>query len=99
MKSYFFKLIPPRPDFVQSMTAGEMQLMREHVVYWKELLARGIAVAFGPVADPRGAYGIGIVQLPDEQDPAALSADDPVIKAGVGFRGEISPMLDLVARK
>jgi hypothetical protein len=31
-----------------------------------EGLAGGHVVVFGPVGDPRGAYGIGIAEFPDE---------------------------------
>jgi hypothetical protein len=98
MKYYFLKLLPPRPTFMQDMTPAEGQLMQEHAGYWRGLLGSGYAVGFGPVADPAGAYGMGLLELPEGVDPAALSAEDPVIKANVGFRAEISPMPRAVVR-
>jgi hypothetical protein len=37
--------------------------------------------------------------LPDGEDPAALAAGDPAIKAEAGFRYEILPMPALVLGK
>ena len=98
MKYFFFKLLPPRPTFMQDMTPAELQLMQEHAGYWRGQLERGYAVGFGPVADPAGGFGMGLLELPDEVDPASLTAGDPVIKADVGFRAEIFPMPRAVVR-
>jgi uncharacterized protein len=91
MKYYFYKLIPPRPNFSQSMTGDEIKIMQSHVQYWTDILNRGLAVAFGPVADLKGDYGVGIIQLPDDSDPSTLSTNDPAIKADAGFTCEIYP--------
>ncbi|HVV94049.1 MAG TPA: hypothetical protein VHD15_11570 [Hyphomicrobiales bacterium] len=92
MKYFFLKLVPPRLDFMQTMSSDERAVMVEHQGYWAGFLAKGWAVAYGPVADPAGGYGAGFWALPDDQDPAALAAADPAIKSGRGFRYEISPM-------
>jgi hypothetical protein len=55
-------------------------------------------VAFGPVADPGGAFGVAVWEVPDEVDVAAICAADPTIKSGTGFRYEIHPMPALVTR-
>ncbi len=93
MKYFFCKLMPPRADFVQTITPAEGQLMQEHGAYWREMMDRGLVAAFGLVADPNGAYGVGILTLADGGDDVqALTSADPTIKAGVGFRYEIYPM-------
>ena len=56
------KLIPPRATFSQDMTAEERQVMQKHVAYWTDLMHKGSAVVFGPVMDPAGVYGMGVVQ-------------------------------------
>lgn len=99
MKHYFLKLIPPRPDFMATMTEPERVIMGAHRIYWRGFAEKGLAVAYGPVADPKGGYGAGFWTLPDEEDPAALAAEDPAIKAGAGFRYEIAPMPVLVLGK
>lgn len=98
MHYFFYKLIAPRSTFPADMTAAEAQLMAEHSAYWKALMKQGQVVAFGPVADPKGPYGVAIVQLPDGTlaDALALAADDPVVKGGIGFRVEVHPMMSLV---
>jgi hypothetical protein len=99
MKTYFLKLLPPRPTFAQDMTAAEAKLMQAHGAYWSGLMAQGIAVVFGVVGDPQVPYGIGIIELPDDADPGALTRDDPVIKADAGLYYEILPMPRAVARR
>jgi uncharacterized protein YciI len=98
MRTFFCKLIPPRPTFMQDMTEAEAALMREHVAYWRGLLDSGQAVAYGPVDDPQGGYGIGIVAVEDEADIDALGANDPTVKADRGFRFEALPMPRLITR-
>jgi uncharacterized protein len=92
MKHYLFKLIPPRPTFPADMTPTEGKLMQEHVAYWTELMNQGRVIVFGPVADPQGTYGIGVLRLEDDADAQALGANDPTIKADAGFKIEIHPM-------
>ena len=96
MKYYFIKLLPPRPDFMQTMTEAERAIMGAHQAYWRPLAEKGWAVAYGPVADPQGGFGAGFWALPDDQDALALANDDPAIKAAAGFRVEIAPMPALV---
>ena len=99
MKTYFLKLLPPRPTFAQDMTPAEARLMHEHGIYWAGLMKQRIAVVFGVVGDPQVPYGVGIVELPDDADPRALTVDDPVIKASAGLAYEVYPMPRAVARR
>ena len=92
MKHFFYKLIPPRPSFAQDMTEREALLMQEHAVYWRGLTDQGLVVVVGVVADPTGAYGIGVVELEDDADPHVLGANDPAVKENAGFRFEMHPM-------
>ncbi len=98
MKYFFCRLIPPRPDFVQTITPDEQRLMQEHGLYWKGMMDRGLVAVFGLVGDPKGAFGVGVLTLPDDGDPQALTAGDPTIEANVGFRYEIHPMPRAVTR-
>ena len=71
--------------------------MQAHVGYWMDNLKNERAIAFGPVADPSGSYGVGIIRLiDDDADPAKLRDADPAMKANVGFRTEIYPMPTLL---
>jgi len=92
MRYFFYKLIGPRPSFPADMTPAERQLMQEHGQYWRGQMAQGKVVAFGPVADPKGVFGVAIVRLEDGTDPKSLVDGDPVIKAAAGFSFDIYPM-------
>jgi len=96
MKYYVFKLLPPRPTFIADMTPEEGALMQAHGLYWRGLMAKGLVLVFGPVADPSGPYGLAVVRLDDQADPRPLWVDDPVIRADRGFRFEVAPMLQAV---
>jgi uncharacterized protein YndB with AHSA1/START domain len=96
---YFLcRLLPPRPTFAHDMTPTETDLMRRHAAYWADLMERGKAIVFGPVADPKGPWGVGIVRA-SEDEMAALRDGDPAIESGVGFRYEILPMMRAVVRE
>jgi len=92
MKTFFCKLIGPRVTFPGDMTPGEGQAMQRHAAYWGASMDKGQVVAFGPVADPAGTYGILILEVEDEAAARSLIDHDPVIEAKLGFRFEIHPM-------
>lgn len=77
MPHYFLKLNPNRPTFAQDMTAEERAIMLKHVGYWSELMKKGLVVVFGPVMDPKEVYGIGVVEVADEQQLKELIKNDP----------------------
>ncbi len=82
-KTYFFKLIPPRASFAQDMTHDERNIMLQHINYWKEQMSQGKVIAFGPVLHPDGAFGMGIIQVNDEEDAKTLAENDPSITSGL----------------
>jgi uncharacterized protein YciI len=90
--------LPPRPTFPQDMTAREAEIMQAHAAYCRQLLDSGKAVVFGPVADPDGVWGLGVLQLPDDADPQAVIAEDPAMKANAGFVYRVLPMLQAATR-
>ena len=96
-KKYFFlKLIPPRPTFAQDMTDAERAIMMQHVAYWADLLSKGIAIVFGPVLDPNGTYGIGIIAVDAEDQVNSLTANDPAAKLN---KYEVLPMARAIHKK
>ncbi|HYA15876.1 MAG TPA: YciI family protein [Bryobacteraceae bacterium] len=95
---YVLRLIPPRASFGQDMKPEEGAAMRAHVAWWTELVNAGTAIVFGPVADPKGPWGIGIVRVRDEDHVRELTANDPVIKAGIGCSYEVLPMVRAVLK-
>jgi hypothetical protein len=91
-KIFFIRLIPPRPEFAMSMSEEEKILMQEHIVYWQHLLRKKMAFAFGPVFDKKGGYGIGILEVENDEIALAIMEQDPTIRAGRNFTYEIHPM-------
>ena len=96
---YFLcRLIPPRPDFVATMSDDERTIMQNHAAYWMGRLKEGVALAYGPVADPKGDWGVGIIGAPDQAAVEMFRDADPAILSDHGFSYEILPMLRLVMR-
>ena len=88
---FAFKLISPRPTFAHDMTDAERKVMIEHVAYWTGLMEKGIAVVFGPVLDPKGVWGLAVVETSSEAEARAIVPNDPVFKARLGTI-EVHPM-------
>lgn len=61
------------------MTPEERTIMQQHVAYWKDLMDKGKVITFGPVLDPAGAYGLGIIKVDSEDEAKAFIANDPAI--------------------
>jgi hypothetical protein len=74
---FFLKLNPPRPTFMMDMTADEKGIMQKHVSYWTSLLDNGTAIVFGPVFDPSGGYGAGVVSVENEEHLKKIIDNDP----------------------
>ena len=83
MMLFLFRLIPPRADFAQTMTAEEQQAMAKHMEYWQQLLHDGRVVVYGPVADPEGVWGMGVLRAADRAEVLAIGESDPSVAAGV----------------
>jgi uncharacterized protein len=99
MKYFLYKLIPPRPTFPKDMTDMEGELMQEHFNYWKGLADRRIAIVYGPVEDPKGVYGLAIIETEDETIAHDIRVNDPAIKRDAGFRSEIHLMPEVILRR
>jgi uncharacterized protein YciI len=91
LKSWFVRLIPPRPTFDKDMTDAEQKLMEQHFVYWKDQFARGVCVFGGPVFDPKGVYGVLAIRAATEDEARSLASADPSVKAGLN-RIEVAEM-------
>jgi uncharacterized protein YciI len=76
---FLYMLIPPRPTFDRDMSEAEAAIMGQHVAYWQEQIERGVAIVFGPVADPAGAWGLAVVDADSEDDVRALGLADPAV--------------------
>jgi hypothetical protein len=95
MAHFFCKLIAPRPTFPFDMNESEKALMGEHAKYWMKMCQDGAVLVYGPVMHTAGPFGMGVFDVADEAEMKRRTGADPVIKAGIGFRVEISPMTAL----
>jgi uncharacterized protein YciI len=62
---------------MQDMTDEERGIMQRHIAYWNGYMNKGMVLAFGPVLDPQGGYGLGIVEVENEQQMQDMIANDP----------------------
>ncbi|MGY1745639.1 YciI family protein [Blastococcus sp. SYSU D00695] len=97
-KQYFlYKLLPPRPDFAFTMSEEEAAVMAEHAAYWQGLLTGGTAVAFGPVVEPAGAWGLGLLEVDDPAEAEGVREGDPAVRSG-RLTAEVHPMVTATVR-
>jgi len=94
---YLFKLISPRPTFIQDMTDDERRLMDEHGRYFQEQFEAGRLLLYGPVMATSGAFGLGILEVEGEQEARQFGKGDPSVSAGMNTF-EIHPMRVSAAR-
>jgi uncharacterized protein YciI len=80
---FLFRLIPPRADFAQTMTPAEESAMNHHAAYWQKLQSAGKVVVYGPVADPEGVWGLGVLRAAGRDEALRIGESDPSIVAGV----------------
>jgi uncharacterized protein YciI len=90
-KTWFVRLIPPRPTFANDMTETEQALMSAHFEYWKAMFQKGVCLFGGPVLDPKGVYGVLAIVAANEDEARAIASADPSVKGGVN-RIEVAEM-------
>ena len=66
--------------------------MNEHAGHLSGLAEQGTVIVFGLVADPKGPWGMAVIDVADEAAARKLTEQDPAIRAGIGLRYEILPM-------
>jgi uncharacterized protein YciI len=89
--AFLYRLLPPRPTFSEDMDSEEAGVMERHVAYWQDLLNRDVALAFGPVLHPREPWGLGLLDIDDEQAARAIGDEDPAVASGT-CTYEVVPM-------
>ncbi|MDR2855619.1 MAG: YciI family protein [Methanomicrobiales archaeon] len=96
-KKYFAAILAsPRPTFPMDMSDEEQKIMEEHAIFWETLLHSGQGVITGPILDPKGAYGFGVVIADSVEDASSLLENDPAQKISTY---EIYQMLAKLAEK
>jgi uncharacterized protein YciI len=93
-KMYFAAIMPsPRPSFPADMSDEERRIMKDHSEFWKALMEDGQGIIAGPVLDPKGAYGYGVVVAGSADEVRTLLENDPAQKIN---KIEIYQMLAMV---
>ena len=82
MATFVLRLKSPRPDFAQTITDAEREIMNRHAAHWGPYLERGDMVVFGPVLTDDDSYGLAVVETDDEQTLRDFAAQDPVVTTG-----------------
>jgi uncharacterized protein YciI len=98
MPTFVLRLIAPRPDFAQTITDAEMEIMNRHAAHWSPYLDSGQMVVFGPVISGEGSFGLAVVEAEDEDEIRAFADADPVVTTGTAtfevgtmMRGYVRP--------
>lgn len=92
----FCKLVPPRATFPADMTPEEAKAMGEHADHLRAHAATGALIVAGPVGTRGGAWGLCVLAVDSDDEAAAVTNDDPVIRANLGFRYELTPMMSAI---
>ncbi|HZU61690.1 MAG TPA: YciI family protein [Solirubrobacteraceae bacterium] len=82
MPTFVLRLIAPRPNFAQTLTDAERNIMDSHGAHWRPYLERGDMVVFGPVLTEDDSYGLAVVETDDEDALRKFAAQDPVVTSG-----------------
>jgi len=82
MPTFVLRLKAHRPNFAQTMTESEREIMGRHAAHWKPYLDRGQMVVFGPILTDEDSYGLAVVETDDEPALRDFAANDPVVTTG-----------------
>ena len=80
------------------MTPDERKAMLAHGAYWRELLAKGNAIVFGPVNDPKGPWGLGVIRAANEAEVHGSGTTTRRSWPTSAYHYQIMPMLTAVHR-
>lgn len=56
--------------------------MQEHADYWKAQFAKGGVLIIGPVLDPKGAFGMAVLETATEEEARTLAMNVPQSRRG-----------------
>nr|AOR51123.1 hypothetical protein [uncultured bacterium pAW1] len=87
---FFARLIPPRQDFPETMTATEQKIMGEHFAYLKQLTQEKRVIMAGPCLEP--VFGAVILASGSLEEARTIMSNDPSVAQGVNTF-EIQPMI------
>ena len=85
MATFVLRLIAPRPNFAQTLTDAELEIMHSHAAHWRSYLERGDMVVFGPILTDEDSYGLAVVETDDERALREFASQDPVVTTGTAM--------------
>lgn len=88
MEQFIYKIKPTRPNFNESMTKEESEIMGNHFNYLKGLQNEGTLILAGPCLD--AAFGIVVFQSDSIETAQMIMENDPAVKQGI-MSAEIHP--------
>jgi uncharacterized protein YciI len=98
LRQFLLRIEPVRKDFtLLNMTEEERSVIEGHVAYLTRLLGEGKLTFAGQAFDPKGLFGIIVVNAPDMDSATALMNADPGLKSKL-FRGEVIPFRTVFQR-
>jgi uncharacterized protein YciI len=89
MAEWMYFLLPPRDDFVETMTPEEQDAFDDHLDYMEKLLIDGTLVLAGPTLGPANT-GLVIFEAEDGAAARAIMDADPPVAQGL-VRGQLRP--------
>ncbi|WP_462409904.1 YciI family protein [Neobacillus sp. Marseille-QA0830] len=88
MEQFVYLIKPTRPDFLETMTKEESEIMGHHFEYLQGLLDEGKLILAGPCLD--GAFGIVVFQVESMEAAYKMMENDPSVLQGI-MTAEIHP--------
>lgn len=88
MEHYLYKTIPPRANFVDTLSVEEEKIIGDHFNYLKNLTEQGVVYLAGRVED--ASFGIVVFEAEGPEKAEEIMHNDPFVKAGL-FKTELYP--------
>jgi uncharacterized protein YciI len=97
-RQFLLRIEPVRKDFtLQTMSEEERPILDQHVAYLNSFFTAGTMTLAGQAFDPKGLFGIIIVNAADAQAATDILNGDPAVKSKF-FRGEVIPFRTVFLR-
>lgn len=95
---YLLRVEMVRSGFTfQNMTPEEGRILTQHGAYLKALLDQGKLTFSGQAFDPKGLWGVIVLNAANAGAATEIMNNDPAVKAGI-FRGDVIPFRTVFAK-
>ena len=81
MPAFAYRILPPRADFVTTITDGEAATMGAHFGFLQGLEAEGRVIFVGRCDN--GDWGLGVFEFADEAEAREVLSRDPAVASGL----------------